>query len=133
MVLTKLNELSKQVKDWQDENSNILRRLENTLNMISRSIGTISTTLTQVQRDVSKSGGNPTSIEGTLRTLTAELKRLESALKEHMSGHVGVLSESLVGRGGFWKGIWLVIGVQAGGWVIYALYRNRQDTGKKLL
>ena len=72
-------------------------------------------------------------MEITLRSLTNELKRLESALKEHMSGHVGVLSESLVGRGGFWKGIWLVIGVQAAGWVVYAMYRDRRDTGKKLL
>ena len=89
--------------------------------------------MNQIHRDLAKNGGNPSSVEATLRTLTTELTRLESALKEHMSGHVGVLSESLVGRGGFWKGIWLVISVQAMGWVVYALYRNRQDTGKKLL
>ena len=89
--------------------------------------------MNQIQRDVAKIGGKPSLVEGTLRTLTAELKHLESALKEHMSGHVGVLNESLVGRGGFWTGIWLVIDVQAAGWVVYARYHNRQDTGKKLL
>jgi ABC-type transporter Mla subunit MlaD len=132
-VLRKLDELSKEMNDWKDTNNQVLRRLENAINTISRSIGTISQTVTQIQRDVAKNGGNPSSVEETLRTLTAELKRLESALKEHMSGHVGVLSESLVGRGGFWTGIWLVIGVQAVGWVVYVFYHNRQDTGKKLL
>ena len=131
--MRKLDELAKQMNDWKDENNQVLRHLENAVNAISRSIGTISQTLTQIQRDVAKNGGNPSSVEATLRTLTAELTRLESALKDHMSGHVGVLSESLVGRGGFWSGIWLVIGVQAAGWVVYALYHNRQDTGKKLL
>ena len=131
--MRKLDELSKQMNDWKDENNQVLRRLENAVNTISRSIGTISQTLAQIQRDVAKNGGNPSSVEATLRTLTSELTRLESALKEHMSGHVGLLSESLVGRGGFWTGIWLVIGVQAVGWVVYALYHNRQDTGKKLL
>jgi len=121
------------MSDWKDENNQVLRRLENAVNTISRSIGTISQSVTQLQRDITKAGDVPSNVDGTLRRLTTELSRLESALKEHMSGHVGILSESLVGRGGFWKGIWLVVGVQAAGWVIYAVYRNRQDTGKKLL
>jgi hypothetical protein len=131
--VNKLNDLSKQISDWKDENNQVLRRLENAVNTISRSIGTISQSVSQLQRDIAKNGDVPSNVDGTLRRLTTELSRLESALKEHMSGHVGILSESLVGRGGFWKGIWLVIGVQAAGWVIYAVYRNKQDTGKKLL
>ena len=62
-----------------------------------------------------------------------ELKQIESALKEHIGGHVGVLSESLVGRGGFWKGIWMVVGVQAAGWILYETYRSKRKSGKKLL
>jgi len=62
-----------------------------------------------------------------------ELRSLENALKEHMSGHVGILHESLVGRGGFWRGIWMVVAVQAAGWVIYEFYRNKKDMGKKLV
>jgi hypothetical protein len=58
---------------------------------------------------------------------------LETVLKEHLTGHVGVLSESLVNRGGFWKGILIVVGVQAAGWVVYEVYRKRQDMPKKLL
>lgn len=131
--MNKLNDLSKQLSDWKDENNQVIRRLENAVNIISRSIGTISQSVSQLQRDIAKNGDVPSTVDGTLRRLTTELSRLESALKEHMSGHVGILSESLVGRGGFWKGIWLVIGVQAAGWVIYAVYRNKQDTGKKLL
>lgn len=131
--MNKLNDLSKQISDWKDENNQVIRRLENAVNTISRSIGTISQSVSQLQRDIAKNGDIPSNVDGTLRRLTTELSRLESALKEHMSGHVGILSESLVGRGGFWKGIWLIIGVQAAGWVIYAVYRNKQDTGKKLL
>lgn len=70
----------------------------------------------------------------TLQRLTGELLRLENALKEHMSGHVGVLSQSLVGRGGFWRGIWMVVGVQLTGWVVYEFYRTRKDKfGKKII
>ena len=102
------------------------------MNAVSRSIGTLSTSLAQVQKDVAKSGG-ASGIEDSVRRLSTEMGRLETALKEHMSGHVGVLSESLVGRGGFWKGIWLVIGVQAAGWVLYEMYRNKKYAGKKMI
>lgn len=83
--------------------------------------------------DVTKTGGSSGSIQETMAKLSNELKQLEITLKEHMSGHVGILSESLVGRGGFWKGIWMVVGVQAAGWVIYEYYRSKKDNGKKFI
>lgn len=100
---------------------------------ISKSMATLSTSLNQIQVEVSKSGGSSTSIEGTLRSIASELKQLEKTLKEHMNDHVGVLSKSLVGRGGFWSGIWMVIIVQTVCWAIYEFYRNKKDPGKKFL
>ena len=88
--------------------------------------------MNQLQNDITKSGGSG-SIANTLQKLSTELGRLENALKEHMSSRVGVLSQSLVGRGGFWKGIWIIIGVQTAGWIIYEIYRSKKDTGKKLI
>jgi hypothetical protein len=125
--------LTNQLKGYQEETQLALRRIEAALGTISRSISSISSTLLQVQNDVSKSGGSSNSVASSLEQLTSELKRLETALKDHMSGHVGILSESLVGRGGFWRGIWIVVGVQAAGWVVYELYRNKKDKGKKFL
>jgi hypothetical protein len=125
--------LTSQLKDYQDETQLTLRRLEAALGTISRSIGSVSATLLQVQNEVSKSGGSSTSVATSLEQLTSELKRLETALKDHIGGHVGILSESLVGRGGFWRGIWIVVGVQATGWVVYEWYRNKKDKGKKFL
>ena len=121
------------MQDWQDQSDLALRRLETSISTLSRSIGTLSQSLNQIQSDLTKSEGSWASIEDTLRGLTTELGRLETALKEHMSGHVDILSESLVGRGGFWKGIWMVVAVQAAGWVVYEIYRNKKDTEKKFL
>jgi septal ring factor EnvC (AmiA/AmiB activator) len=132
-VKAKIAELTKQVQEQQEQQNLLLRRLETTLQGVSKSLGTLSETLNQVQRDMAKSGGSIKTIESTLRKLSTELERLETKLKEHMSGHVGVLSASLVGRGGFWSGIWLVIGVQAAGWVIYELYQRKKDYAKKFL
>jgi chromosome segregation ATPase len=125
--------LTQQLKTYQEETQLSLRRIEAALATISRSIGSLSTSVHEVQVEVSKSGGSSGSIANTLEQLTAELKRLEIALKDHIGGHVGVLSQSLVGRGGFWKGIWVVVGVQLAGWVCYELYRNKKDKGKKFL
>lgn len=83
--------------------------------------------------DVAKTGGLSGVTGEALQKLSGELARLEIALKDHMSGHVGVLSESLVGRGGFWKGIWMVVCVQAAGWVIYEYYRSKKDNSKKFI
>lgn len=128
-----LSELTTRVQKWHDEDTLVLRRLETSLTAISKSIGTLSGALNQLQLDVFKSGGSSESIENTVTKLRGELARLETVLKEHTSGHIGVLSESLVGRGGFWKGIWMVVGVQAAGWVIYEYYRSKKDNGKKFL
>ena len=125
--------MTAQIKEWQDQSDIVLRRIETSLSAISRSIGTLSGTVNQLQNDIAKPGGSLGSIADTLQRLSDELVRLETALKEHMSGHVGVLSESLVGRGGFWKGIWMVIGVQTAGWVVYEIYRSKKDTGKKFI
>lgn len=124
--------LAKRLKDHTDETQITLRRIETSIATISRSIGSLSQTLTQVQGDISKSGSS-TAVVDLLKGLTSELEQLESALKDHIGGHVGVLSESLVGRGGFWKGIWMVMGVQAAGWILYETYRSRRKSGKKLL
>ena len=107
--------------------------MEGAITAISRTIGTITTSLQQIENEGAKAGGLSGSIADSVQRLSGELNRLESVLKEHMSGHVGVLSESLVGRGGFWKGIWLVVGVQATGWICYEIYRTRKDKGKKFL
>ena len=122
------------MQELKEQTNLVLQRMETSIATISRSLGTMSNSLNQLQKDISKTGGSTTIVSDTIQRLNAELLRLENALKEHMSGHVGVLSQSLVGRGGFWKGIWMVVGVQAAGWVIYEFYRNRKDnTGKKLL
>jgi len=124
--------LAQQTKQWQDQTDIVLRRIETSLSAISGSIGTLSGTVNQLQNDITKSGGSG-SIADMLQRLSTELVRLENVLKEHMSGHVGLLSESLVGRGGFWKGIWMVVGVQMAGWIIYEIYRSKKDTGKKFI
>jgi ABC-type transporter Mla subunit MlaD len=116
---------------WQEQADTILRRLETTVDTISKSVGSMSGALNQVQNDVTKTGGSSGSIQDTLRTLGSELRRLENALKEHVSTNVETLSESILGRGGFWPGIWLVISVQVAGWVIYEIYRDRKDYNKK--
>jgi len=121
------------MKQNQEETQLTLKRVEASIATISRSIGAISSLIQQVQSEVAKSGGSSGSMQDSIRSLSSELIRLEQAMKEHLSGHVGLLSESLVGRGGFWKGIWLVIGVQATGWVIYEYYRSKRDNGKKFL
>jgi hypothetical protein len=123
---------AKLLKDHQEETQLTLRRIEASIATISRSIGSLSSSLTQVQTEVSKSGSS-TAVVDLLQRLTQELKELESALKEHIGGHVGLLSESLVGRGGFWKGIWMVVAVQAAGWILYEMYRSKRKSGKKLL
>lgn len=128
-----LEVMAAQLKQSQEDMQLTLKRIEASIATISRSIGSLSTSLQQVQNDVTKFGGSSGSMQDSISRLSSELSGLESALKEHMSGHVGILSESLVGRGGFWKGIWLVIGVQATGWVIYEFYRNKKDHGKKFL
>jgi hypothetical protein len=125
--------LANQIQEWQEKNSLVLRRIEASMSTISRSIGTLSTALGHIQDDVSKTGGSSGSTTDTLTKLTMELKHLESALKEHMSGHVGLLSESLVGRGGFWRGIFLVVAFQAAGWVLYEMYRHKKDDAKKFI
>ncbi len=124
--------MAQQTKQWQDQTDIVLRRIETSLSAISGSIGTLSGTVNQLQNDITKSGGSG-SIADMLQRLSTELVRLENVLKEHMSGHVGLLSESLVGRGGFWKGIWMVVGVQMAGWIIYEIYRSKKDTGKKFI
>jgi len=43
--------------------------------------------------DVAKTGGLSGVTGEALQKLSGELVRLEIALKDHMSGHVGVLSE----------------------------------------
>jgi hypothetical protein len=111
----------------------VFRRLEASINSISKSIGSLSDIVTRIQSDSAKVGALAVTAEETMRKLMTELNRLELGLKEHMSDHVGSLSESLLGRSGFWRGIFLVIGVQATGWVIFEVYRNRRDNGKKLL
>ena len=121
------------MKEWQDQSDIVLRRIEASTNAIARSIGSLSGTVNQLQNDITKAGASSGSIADTLQRLSDELVRLEAALKDHMSGHVGILSESLVGRGGFWKGIWMVIGVQTAGWVVYEIYRGKKDTGKKFI
>ena len=125
--------LTNQLKSHQEDTQLSLRRIEAALATISRSIGSLSTSVHEVQVEVSKSGGSSGSIANTLEQLTNELERLEIALKDHIGGHVGALSQSLVGRGGFWKGIWVVVGVQLLGWVLYEFYRNKKDKGKKFL
>jgi hypothetical protein len=125
--------LTKQIKEWQDQSNIVLRRIEASVNVISKSLVSLSGTVNQLQKDITNSGGSSASIADTLKSLSNELVKLETALKDHMSGHVGILSESLVGRGGFWKGIWMVIGVQTAGWVIYEIYRGKKDTGKKIV
>lgn len=132
-VRAKLGKLTKQIKEWQDQSDIVLRRIEASLNVISRSLVSLSGTVNQLQKDITNSGGSSASIADTLKSLSNELVKLEAALKDHMTGHVGILSESLVGRGGFWKGIWMVIGVQTAGWVIYEIYRGKKDTEKKIL
>jgi hypothetical protein len=122
------------LKEYQDDTKLTLRRLEASLATISRSLGSISTSLTQIQAEVTRTGSSSVTVADSLQRFTNELKRLEGALKEHIGGHVGVLSESLVGRGGFWTGIWIVVGVQTAGWIIYELYRSKKDkAGKKFL
>ena len=129
-----MDELTKQLQDWQDQTNVALRRIETTITAISKAMGTVSNSVNQLQKDVPRNGGSIASITDTLQRLTGELLRLENALKEHMSGHVGVLSQSLVGRGGFWTGIWMVVGVQLTGWVVYEFYRTKKDKfGKKIL
>ena len=118
------------MKQWQDQSDIILRRIETSLSAISRSMGTLSGAVNQLQNDITRPSG---SIADTLRKLSDELVRLETALKEHMSNHVDILSKSLVGRGGFWKGIWMIIGVQTVGWVVYEIYRSKKDTEKKTM
>lgn len=128
-----LEVLAAEVKQSREETQLTLKRIESSVASIARSIGTLSTLIQQVQNEVTKSGGSSGTMQESINRLSSELNRLEGALKEHLSGHVGVLSESLVGRGGFWKGIWLVIGVQATGWVIYEYYRSKRDKPKKFL
>lgn len=128
-----LDKLTKQIKEWQDQSNIVLRRIEASVNVISKSLVSLSGTVNQLQKDITNSGGSSASVADTLKSLSNELAKLETALKDHMSGHVGILSESLVGRGGFWKGIWMVIGVQTAGWVIYEIYRGKKDTGKKIV
>lgn len=128
-----LEVLAAEVKQSREETQLTLKRIESSVASIARSIGTLSTLIQQVQNEVTKSGGSSGTMQESINRLSSELNRLEGALKEHLSGHVGVLSESLVGRGGFWKGIWLVIGVQATGWVIYEYYRSKREKPKKFL
>jgi len=132
-VKAQLEVLAAEVKQSREETQLTLKRIESSVASIARSIGTLSTLIQQVQNEVTKSGGSSGTMQESINRLSSELNRLEGALKEHLSGHVGVLSESLVGRGGFWKGIWLVIGVQATGWVIYEYYRSKRDKPKKFL
>jgi hypothetical protein len=111
-----------------------LRRIEGSVAAISRSLGSLATTLNHIQTDVTRRSDSSGTVKDSLQRFTMELKRLEIGLKEHIGGHVSVLSESLVGRGGFWKGVWIVVGVQAAGWILYEFYRNKKDNGgKKLL
>ena len=111
-----------------------LRRIESSLGTIARSLASVSNSITQLQSEVSRVGSSSGTVASSLQRLTTELKLLESALKEHIGGHVGILSESLLGRGGFWKGIWIVIGAQAAGWVVYEVYRSKKDkAGKKFM
>ena|SRR5271156_1764382 len=117
----------------QESQNLILRRVEASLNAQARSISTISNLLTQLQKQ-SPTGTTPSSIEITVSKLNEEMKRLEQVLKEHMSGHLSLLNKTLVGRGGFWRGIWMVVGVQVVGFVVYEVYRSRRKgNGKKLL
>jgi hypothetical protein len=127
-----LEVLVAQAKQSQEETQLTLKRIEASVATIARSIGSLSSLIQQIQIEITKSGGS-SSMQDSMGRISSELNRLEGGLKEHLSGHVGVLSQSLVGRGGFWSGIWLVIGVQATGWVIYDYYRNKRDKGKKFL
>jgi hypothetical protein len=117
------------MKQQHEELQTSIRRMESAINAVSRSLSGLSSTVSNIQIEVQ---GSRTTADSVQR-LQAELARLESAIKEHLSGHVGILSESLIGRGGFWKGVWLLIGVQAIGWVIYEIYRNKRRHSKKFL
>jgi hypothetical protein len=126
-----IEHLQKQLKEYQDDTKLILRRIEGSVAAISRSLGSMATTLNHIQTDIARNPGSSGTVIDSLQRFTMELKRLEIGLKEHIGGHVGLLSESLVGRGGFWKGVWIVVGVQAAGWILYEFYRNKKDNGGK--
>ena len=128
-----LSHLTTKMQQWQDENNLVFRRLEASVGSISKSVGILSTILTDIQSDETNSARRFGSVEETLSKLTRELNRLESTLKDHMNGHIGVLNESLVGRNGFWRGIFLVVGFQATGWILYELYRSKKENAKKFL
>lgn len=118
----------------QESHNLVLRRVESSLTAQARSISTISNLLTQLQKQSETGVAGSASIENTISRLNEEIKRLEAVLKDHMSGHLSILNQTLVGRGGFWKGIWMVVGVQVVGFVVYEVYRSRRKgNGKKLL
>jgi hypothetical protein len=126
--------LQKQIQEMQESHNLVLRRVESSLTAQARSISTISNLLTQLQKQSETGVAGSASIENTISRLNEEIKRLEAVLKDHMSGHLSILNQTLVGRGGFWKGIWMVVGVQVVGFVVYEVYRSRRKgNGKKLL
>lgn len=126
--------MQKQIQEMQESHNLVLRRVESSLTAQARSISTISNLLTQLQKQSETGVAGSASIENTISRLNEEIKRLEAVLKDHMSGHLSILNQTLVGRGGFWKGIWMVVGVQVVGFVVYEVYRSRRKgNGKKLL
>jgi hypothetical protein len=111
----------------QEESKKTLRAIQDSMGNIQRSIGSLSKSVADLER------GSTGSVAQSLDRVTKELQVLESALKEHIGSHVGTLSANLLGRGGFWKGIWVVVGTQAACWIVYEVYRSKKDKGKKFL
>jgi hypothetical protein len=92
------------------------------------SISNLENKLDNTQRGVQSTDN---SLQQMLPLIRSELSRLESNLANHVSGNVGELTGSIVGRGGFWTGIWLLVVFQAAAFVVYEYYRSKKDDMKK--